>query len=166
MSTVSEFYLACRNGDITAVQELLPKMTDDQKNCIEPNGSTALHAAAYFGHRAIVKLLLEHGCVTWILNKYNNTPYDEAQSDEVRELFRRTDRNDQSSRFASVDDCFGVVAPDTVATSEGGETEDTIPKGWVDGYKHVGTAQKREATVQQIVHAQMMKYCLKKFQVS
>jgi hypothetical protein len=46
------------------------------------------------------------------------------------------------------------------------EDDDNIPKGWIDGYKHVGTTEEREATVQQIVHAQMMKYCLKKFQVN
>lgn len=92
-------------------------MTDERKNCIEPDGSTTLHAATYFGHQSIVKWLLEYGCATWILNKYNNTPYDDAQNDKLCELSRRADRNDESSRFASVDDYFGVVARGTAANS-------------------------------------------------
>ncbi len=55
---------------------------------------------------------------------------------------------------------------DTNKISQETEDDEHIPKGWVDGYKHTGTVQEREATVQKIIHAQMMKYCLKKFQVS
>jgi ankyrin repeat protein len=166
MSALSEFYLACRNGDLIAVQHLLPNISDEQKNRLESNGSTALHAATYFGHHTIVKCLLENGCVTWIRNNYNNTPYDEAQDDEMRQLFVRPDRNSGSNRFASTDDCFGVVTRNVDRNNDETEDDDNIPKGWVDGYNHTGTLQKREETVQQIVHAQMMKYCLKKFQVS
>jgi hypothetical protein len=141
-------------------------MTSDEKNRVEPNGSTALHAASYFGHHTIVKLLVGNGCATWIRNKYNNAPCDEAQDDEMRQLFRRPNRDDGSHRFASVEDCFSVVTRDVSGRNDEMEDDDdNIPKGWVDGYKHVGTAREREATVQQIVHAQMMKYCLKKFQV-
>ncbi|CAF3853367.1 unnamed protein product [Adineta steineri] len=166
MSEVSPFYLACRNGDLATVQHILPNITGDEKNRVEPNGSTALHAASYFGHHVIVKLLLENGCATWIRNKYNNAPCDEAHDDEIRQLFRRPDRGNGSHRFASVEDCFSVVTRDVSGGSDEMEDDDNIPKGWVDGYKHIGTAKEREATVQQIVRAQMMKYCLKKFQVS
>jgi hypothetical protein len=166
MSALSEFYIACRNGDLYRVQQLLPTMSDEQKNSLESNGSTALHAATYYGHHDVVKLLLENGCATWILNKFKNTPYDEAKDEEMRQLFRRPDRNDDSNRFASVEDCFSVVTRNTDKDNNDTEDDDNIPKGWVDGYKHTGTVQEREATVQQIIHAQMMKYCLKKFQVS
>jgi hypothetical protein len=166
MSAVSEFYLACRNGDLATVQHLLPNMSDEQKNRVEPNGSTALHAATYFGHHTIVKLLLDNHCATWIRNKYGNIPYDEAQDDEMRHLFDRPDRNSESNRFASAEDCFTVVTRDTGVDNVELEDDDNIPKGWIDGYKNIGTPQERAATVQQIVHAQMMKYCLKKFQVS
>jgi hypothetical protein len=160
MSTVSEFYLACRNGDLDAVQAFLPNMSNEQKNRIESNGSTALHAATYFGHYAIVKLLLKNGCATWIRNKYGNTPYNEAQDEKMRQLFHRPDRNKESNRFLSSDDCFTIVTRNADT-----EDDDNIPKGWIDGYKHIGTPEERETTVQQIVHAQMMKYCLKKLQV-
>jgi hypothetical protein len=46
------------------------------------------------------------------------------------------------------------------------EDDDNIPKEWINGYKNIGTAKEREATIEKIVHAQMMKYCLKKFQVN
>ena len=166
MSAVSEFYLACRNGDLATVRQLLPKMSNEQKNCIEPNGSTALHAATYFGHHAIVKLLLENGCVTWVRNSYKNTPYNEAQDHEMRQLFDRPNRMNEPNRFASTDDCFGIVTRNTGSNNDEVEDDDNIPKGWIDGYKHIGTSQEREATIQHIVHAQIMKYCLKKFQVN
>jgi ankyrin repeat protein len=166
MSKLSEFYLACRNGDLDTVQHLLPNMSDEQKNRIESNGSTALHAATYFGHHDIVKLLLENGCATWIRNNYKNTPYDEAQDEEMRRLFHRPVQNNESNRFASSDDCFSIVTRNADANNDEMEDDDNIPKGWINGYKHIGTTKEREATVQQIVHAQMMKYCLKKFQVN
>ena len=81
ISASSEFYISCRNSDLAAVQRLLPHMSHEERNSIEPNGSTALNAATYYGHHAVVRLLLASSCRTWILNKYNNTPYDEAQDD-------------------------------------------------------------------------------------
>lgn len=166
MSKVSEFYLACRNGDLNTVQQLLPSLSDEQKNSLESNGSTALHAASYYGYHDIVKLLLENGCATWILNKYENTPYDEGKDEEMRQLFRRPDRDGDSNRFTSVEDCFSIVTRDNSTDSYTTGSDGKIPKGWIDGYKHTGTIREREGTVQHIVHAQMMKYCLKKFQVS
>jgi ankyrin repeat protein len=166
MATPSEFYLACRNGDLATVQRLLPNMSYEQKNRIESNGSTALHAATYFGHHAIVKLLLENGCATWLRNKYDNTSYDEAKDEEMRKLFHRADRNNDSNRFASSDDFLSIVTYNARTNNDEVEDDDNIPKGWIDGYKNIGTTEERESTVEKIVHAQMMKYCLKKFQVS
>ncbi|CAF1468100.1 unnamed protein product [Rotaria sordida] len=166
MSSVSKFYLACRNGDFATVQKLLPNMSDDEKNRTEPNGSTALHAATYYGHHDIVKLLLENGCATWIRNNYKNTPYDEAQDEEMRELFRRPNRANGSNRFASTDDCFSIVTRNFGKDNDEIDGDDNISKGWVKGYKHIGTFEERETNIKQIVHAQMMKYCLKKFQIS
>ena len=45
----SEFYLACRNGDATKVKQLLPQMTIERLDQMEPNGSTALHVASFNG---------------------------------------------------------------------------------------------------------------------
>ncbi|CAF1284060.1 unnamed protein product [Adineta ricciae] len=85
----SAFYEACRGGNTEKVRELLLSLSLDEINRIEPNGSTALHAACYFKHPEIVKLLLEAGACRSIRNRlYQLTPYQEAGSD-IRKLFFR-----------------------------------------------------------------------------
>jgi hypothetical protein len=88
--SLSDFYLACRVGDLDTVRRLLDTLSLDTLNHIEPNGSTALHAASYHGHIDIVRLLLEKGAQRRLLNKFNLTPVDEAQTDEMKKLFNRT----------------------------------------------------------------------------
>ena len=85
----SKFYYACRNGLIEEVRQQLPKMSLDEINKIQPNGSTALHAACYYGHKEIVQLLLDRGASRSIVNNYKCIPYDEAEKDELKQLFQR-----------------------------------------------------------------------------
>jgi hypothetical protein len=87
--TCSDFYLACRNNQIDEVQELLKTISLDEIDRVEPNGSTALHAASYHGHIQIVRLLLEAGADRAIRNKFNFLPFDEAAHDGIKELFYR-----------------------------------------------------------------------------
>ena len=87
--TTSEFYLACRNGDVTKVEQLLSHMTIEEIDRTEPNGSTALHAASFNGHTEIVRLLLKKGASRRQKNKYNATPADEAKTLEIAQLFNR-----------------------------------------------------------------------------
>lgn len=47
--TCSEFYMACRNNDMDKVKQLIKMMTPEDIDRIEPNGSTALHAACFHG---------------------------------------------------------------------------------------------------------------------
>ncbi|CAF1387538.1 unnamed protein product [Adineta steineri] len=89
----SEFYWACRNGDIATVEKMLPNLTYEQVNQVEPNGSTALHAASFYNHPDIVRLLLESGCSRTILNYNGATAFQEAATDEIRTLFKRPDSN-------------------------------------------------------------------------
>ncbi len=56
MVAVSELYKACRSGDLNTVKSLLPALTVERINQQEPNGSTSLHAASYYGHIDIVRL--------------------------------------------------------------------------------------------------------------
>lgn len=95
-----QFYSACRNGSIEQVHELLPTLSLEQINEIHTKGSTALHAACYHGHKEIVKLLLDRGARRTIKNEFQCFPYDEAKTDEIRELFTRRTAN----RFAGDDE--------------------------------------------------------------
>jgi hypothetical protein len=97
----SKFYFACRNNEIDVVTALLPTLTLNEINQIEPNGSTALHAAAYYGNQEIVHLLLSKGAQRMIKNLHGSTPYDEAKTEHIKKLFRRPDggKTESGSRF-------------------------------------------------------------------
>jgi hypothetical protein len=84
--SASEFYYACRNGDLVKVKSLLTGMSPTKIDFMEPNGSTALHAAAYFGHIDIVRLLLDNGASPDQKNKFNKTPEEEAKHPEIAQL--------------------------------------------------------------------------------
>ncbi|CAF1173048.1 unnamed protein product [Adineta ricciae] len=94
-STTSDFYYACRNGLIDVVRQQLPNMSLEEIDRVQANGSTALHAASYFGHTEIVKLLLEKGASRSVSNLHKCLPYDEASLDEIKTLFKRP-----SNRFS------------------------------------------------------------------
>ncbi|CAF1033116.1 unnamed protein product [Rotaria sordida] len=85
----SDFYLACRNNNIEEVQNLLSTIDIHDIDRIEPNGSTALHAACFHGHQEIVELLLNQGANRAIQNKYGYLPFDEANNDKIKQLFYR-----------------------------------------------------------------------------
>jgi hypothetical protein len=97
----SKFYFSCRNNEIDVVISLLPTLTLEEINEIEPNGSTALHAAAYYGNLEVVKLLLSQGAQRMIKNRYGSTPYDEAKTEEIKKLFKRVDGDRAESRSRS-----------------------------------------------------------------
>ncbi|CAF4104418.1 unnamed protein product [Adineta steineri] len=85
---LSDFYIACREGDIEKVKNHLSTMSLEQINNFESNGSTALHASSYYGHTEIVRLLLTAGACRSIRNlRYRLTAYDEASNEDVQQLF-------------------------------------------------------------------------------
>ncbi|CAF1447061.1 unnamed protein product, partial [Rotaria sordida] len=86
-TSLSPFYVACRDNDITKLQELLQTLSIDDMNKLEPNESTGLHVACFRGHQEIVKLLLEKGVSRSIMNRFHCLPYQEAASNEIRQLF-------------------------------------------------------------------------------
>ncbi|CAF1283289.1 unnamed protein product [Rotaria sordida] len=85
----SPFYNACRNNNIDLVKKYLQEMSLEEINKLEPNGSTALHVAAYRGHEEIVQLLLQKDACYTTVNKYNCTPLDEAKTDRIKQMIRR-----------------------------------------------------------------------------
>ncbi|CAF1358130.1 unnamed protein product [Adineta steineri] len=105
----SNLYWACRNDDIDTVKKILPKLKLTNINLIESNGSTALHAASFYGHANIVRLLLQQGAQTDIRNKYDKTAEEEASTDEVRAAFK------SSSQTGATDDDDDIPHSEFVA---------------------------------------------------
>ena len=92
----SPFYFACRGNDLDAVNQFLAQFSLEELDHMEPNGSTALHAACYRKHGRIVARLLDRGFTRRAINKFENTPYNEASTDELQQLFLRSNA---ASRF-------------------------------------------------------------------
>lgn len=100
----SEFYIACRTGDLTSVERLLNHLSFYDLNRLEPDGSTALHAAAFFGHVEIVRRLVEHGAIVRTLrNKYNLTPAEETTHENIRRLLQPDATHQPRKRFINND---------------------------------------------------------------
>jgi hypothetical protein len=96
-TSTNEFYYSCRNGLIDHVREKLPKMSLEEIDQVQANGSTALHAACFYSQTEIVKLLLAKGASRSIRNSHNSLPYDEIETEEIKKLFMRQ----STTRFAN-----------------------------------------------------------------
>ncbi|CAB3998917.1 ankyrin repeat domain-containing, partial [Paramuricea clavata] len=77
-------YLACKSGFTDIVKMLLKNDADNNK--IQRDGSTPLHAAAYFSHPGVVELLLEYGARTDIKNAWDQTALEESATIEIRNM--------------------------------------------------------------------------------
>ncbi|CAF1224332.1 unnamed protein product [Rotaria sp. Silwood1] len=126
-STVSELYSSCRNNDINKVKELVSTLTLDEIDRIEPNGSTALHAASYYGHIEIVGLLLERGASRSIRNLHGYTPESESKGIEIRRLFLR---ENESERFVCHGDEIEWMKVDENVHREAGKWRWIIEHSW------------------------------------
>ncbi|CAF1406793.1 unnamed protein product [Adineta ricciae] len=130
----SLLYWSCRNGDVQVTRQILSTQDFSDMNQLEPNGSTALHAAAFFGHSQIVHLLLnEYGVIRHRKNRYELTAYQEASTNQIRQLFQRHGHN----RFCSHDDVsslFDMAAP---ANSQDHVPETKPSSGWVNIHRNM-----------------------------
>ncbi|CAF1178660.1 unnamed protein product [Rotaria sordida] len=115
---------------------MLPKLTYEELNKTEPNGSTALHTATFNGHLNIVQLLLENGCARTTLNRYGNTAFQEAKTSEMRSLFDRSN----SQRFIDENstESFKVVDMD----KDNVNMKDGVPDNWFKGYTNSKNAHE------------------------
>jgi ankyrin repeat protein len=86
----SDFYNACLISDIPRVKYYLARMTIDEINRIERNGSTALHTAAYHDNAAVVYLLLRRGALGSIKNRHDLTPFEETTSSYIKQILSNT----------------------------------------------------------------------------
>ncbi|CAF3440912.1 unnamed protein product [Rotaria socialis] len=83
-------YIATRSGFHNICHFLL--RSGCQTNETQGDGSTALRAAAFYGHQSIVELLLEYEANPEIRNSFGNNPKDEACSREIRDcILSKTD---------------------------------------------------------------------------
>ncbi|CAF3906271.1 unnamed protein product [Rotaria sordida] len=83
-------YDLCKENEIEKVRSILPYINNiNIINTIQNStGSTCLHVACYYGHRHMVQLLLEYGALHSIRNlRHNLTPYEEAYTDDIKQLF-------------------------------------------------------------------------------
>lgn len=140
---ISDFYMFCRNNDIDSVKSLLETITSEQIDQLEPNGSTALHVASYYGHDEIVKLLLEKGASRSITNKYNLTPYEEGKTDATRQLFSR---NNADGRFLG--DANNTI--EWIRVGEHIDLEAKAIRKMLKAYSVVDKKEKKEIQIEMI----------------
>ncbi|CAF3427400.1 unnamed protein product [Rotaria socialis] len=129
-SEVSNLYRACQTGNIYLVRDILSSTSHADINRLEPNGSTSLHAAAFFGHADIVQLLLQHGVVRDQRNADGLTAYEVASKDEIRQLFHRS-LSSQRFRSDTIDDAPHIFTTTIDGQSPAEENHDQTPSGWV-----------------------------------
>ncbi|CAF1373394.1 unnamed protein product [Rotaria sp. Silwood1] len=137
----SKFYWACRNGDIETVRQILSQSDYNEINRLEPNGSTALHAAVYYGRTEVVRILLrEYGVERHRRNLHNLTAFEEAADDEIRLLFMRLGTDRFCSR--TNDECADLFAAQTKKDPAGNDDQDEIPNDtWIAGTENEADTQ-------------------------
>jgi hypothetical protein len=136
----NDFFQYCCNGNVDGVRELLPILTYDDVNYIDPTtGQTSLHTACSNNHYEIVRLLLENNvCNRIIRNGNNKTAYEVAASSEIRFLFNRPQHQNEINRYVDTNhhhSTFGLIINNASSS--------TRPDNWVTGY--FSSADARDA---------------------
>ncbi|UJR34415.1 hypothetical protein I4U23_021822 [Adineta vaga] len=98
----SLLYLASRCGQFLVAKWLLKHGANVNIQLTSKSRSTPLHGAAFSGHLKIVELLLNHGADVNIRNGYGETVFDNAQTDEVKQLLKQHRENLLENKFMSV----------------------------------------------------------------
>jgi len=79
-------YIASKSGFYDTCKLLLEKGASVNEG--QKDGSTPLHGAAFFGHALVVGLLLQHGAISDIKNKWGNSALDESATPAIRSLIQ------------------------------------------------------------------------------
>ncbi|CAG9796328.1 unnamed protein product [Diatraea saccharalis] len=77
---------AAKEGRIDDIQELLSSSNPPNINCVDAQGNTCLHCAAYRGHARLAILLLQNGVDTTLRNNSGQLAIDLAKDNEMREV--------------------------------------------------------------------------------
>ncbi|CAH2050872.1 unnamed protein product, partial [Iphiclides podalirius] len=77
---------AAREGHLEDVQALLSGSSPPNINCVDAQGNTCLHCAAYRGHARVAVLLLQNGIDTTLRNHSGQLAMDLAKDNEMREV--------------------------------------------------------------------------------
>ncbi|CAF1265775.1 unnamed protein product [Adineta steineri] len=106
---LSPFYSACEKGDFIYVKEKVKTLSSDELDQLESTGETALHIATRNNRLETVRLLLRSGCSRNMYNSSGKLPYEEAQTDEMKQLFA----SPNSDHFfeANPQDSYGIFRP-------------------------------------------------------
>lgn len=103
--STQDLYDACRTDDIVTVRAYLRYMDVPSIDQRVANGSTALHAASRNGHDEIVRLLLEAGASTSIMNVPSGlTRLEAARGQSTRDLFLSHRSRNNGAASSSDDD--------------------------------------------------------------
>ena len=94
----SLLYLTARAGFYDTTEALLEIGVSVNEKQVD--GSTALHAASFYGQRPVVELLLRYGADPTVTNRWGNTPADEADSTELKQIFL-SNKEDRISQIVS-----------------------------------------------------------------
>ncbi|CAF1653026.1 unnamed protein product, partial [Didymodactylos carnosus] len=100
----SELYFYCRINAVDNVKGILRWTPIDDINRIEPNKSTALHAACYFGYKDIAELLIKAKANRSIKNGFGKTPLQEAATNEIRCLLECPTPQESKVDWLIIDD--------------------------------------------------------------
>jgi len=82
-----DIFRACEIGDIARVNELITQGVD-LSSAVLPNGVSALHAAAFHGHSAIVQILLDRHVAVDLLAKNGRTALHYAAQNGCSEVVK------------------------------------------------------------------------------
>lgn len=99
---VSLLYIACRYGQTLVAKWLLENGANVDIQLTSDSRSTPLHGAVYHGHLSTVELLLSHHADMNIKNQFGETVFENARSDEVKQLLKKNRQNLHDNKFITV----------------------------------------------------------------
>uniref|UniRef100_A0A8D8Q1C1 Oxysterol-binding protein-related protein 1 n=1 Tax=Cacopsylla melanoneura TaxID=428564 RepID=A0A8D8Q1C1_9HEMI len=77
---------AARANDLDSINSLLKEDMPPNINCVDVQGNTALHCAAYRGHKEAAILLLQNGINTSIKNSRGQSALDLAKDEHTKQV--------------------------------------------------------------------------------